>query len=1138
MTNLWTVNCELGALARIYMKAITLCLLISLTGNSLVLPSQAQAASETDSAVKSSAHFASNGKAPVKLTKSEDGRGFSVSVQLAKRGIFWNERLVSIDNKNLSKLNGKEISELFLGPIGSTIDVSVLNRTGGRVKTYKVEREPINPNPMWERRIENLEFLDWRSPDHWNSGFAEDSLDILARDSQDLILRRADEMFQISKNSRSANFCCAALTNYQVGNLRDGDILLAQGLKEFEPKEDFRLGQNWNLRKAVSLLIMVNRENEAMQLCDMEYQGNRSTNVIDASRELILNKLQYDKGAAIALLDKYVEQEGRRTNNYCQKWVGDIYLSAGENRKALEVYERVVGQQKHFGTNWEMVQLMGATMLPLSVVRNNLGEKAAAIGGLEEIIRKFDNSVTPEQNALIESMPGVFPKLSDLKSGLESLRNGKAIDLHCDVEPFARNFPPVRKCHDAIAAGNEKLAKRIFAELLDRYKDSVPQPLDAINELNLHSAILTLIREASDRNWLDLANNVLRELKDKTYGKDANVVAGIFLQFEIAYNNRNSKAREKEWNALQDLYTANSYSWSETLRRLSVAYYYANEFQRAEYLINQAFTASDAEVGHSAKVTRYGSSFGEKNMMQIFASCIAAKQNKFKQAEAYWKQFASSSSLQYDGYRHAAMELSSVYLKKGDKKTAIEILRTVHLKPADSVRYVDNAATALDLQLAKLLLESGEKQEAYEIAKSAEKLMSKRLHWDQILVVASCAEAVGDFELAANNYGLARMTAGGDLLFREKKTGMTYMEKAVNLAEKVPNFDKKRLVEIYKDFAMSVPPNSDKAQAALDAYKKAYSLLPESDPQKANLLMNIANLNNTISSRLNKPESNQKGFGVSDDYLNAQIEAARIAEKNHQPNAGELWSRVANSKGSRGEIDAALVDVRHMMKLYSVWDVANHQGILANSNIVIWLVKHGRKAEAQNLLIEAVQRTKAVAGQNNIATQAQCIDLFEFYVKQKNYRAAETVLTEALSGDLTTGETLTHYMSISHCGPGWPQTSNAVDLLNSIFSIVLKKVPDTDPMFVLTVAQKVLKAQDAALKPNDERLVPTLAQLGDIYFNLQKYGEAEKHYDRAYSITKQYQKGEFAVRQVGKHFLENLRKLGKNSEADKLVDLD
>jgi tetratricopeptide (TPR) repeat protein len=62
--------------------------------------------------------------------------------------------------------------------------------------------------------------------------------------------------------------------------------------------------------------------------------------------------------------------------------------------------------------------------------------------------------------------------------------------------------------------------------------------------------------------------------------------------------------------------------------------------------------------------------------------------------------------------------------------------------------------------------------------------------------------------------------------------------------------------------------------------------------------------------------------------------------------------------------------------------------------------------------------------------------------------------------------------------------------------------------------------------------------LGDAYFDLGKYAEADKYYSEAYALNCKYHKGEYAVRLTGKNYLANLRKVGKEAEADRLAASD
>jgi tetratricopeptide (TPR) repeat protein len=266
-------------------------------------------------------------------------------------------------------------------------------------------------------------------------------------------------------------------------------------------------------------------------------------------------------------------------------------------------------------------------------------------------------------------------------------------------------------------------------------------------------------------------------------------------------------------------------------------------------------------------------------------------------------------------------------------------------------------------------------------------------------------------------------------------------------------------------------------------------------------------------------------------------DAAALAEKNGQPNARQLWANVASQEVSYGLTAKGLAHEEHVLQLYSGKDVQNHDAALGGRWSVLHILVGQKKFnDAEKLLREALAKTIAVAGSKSVNTQAQLVESFVFYAQQKRNDEALKFLDRALEFNLNTGETLSQSMTHSHCGPGWPQAADAVAVLNVVIQYA-NECEKTNPAFAKTILKKVMTAQHSALTKYNERLVPTLAALGDLTFDMRDFAEAEKYYDEAYDITKQYHKGEFAVRQVGKHYLENLRKLGKNQEADRLADL-
>jgi tetratricopeptide (TPR) repeat protein len=285
------------------------------------------------------------------------------------------------------------------------------------------------------------------------------------------------------------------------------------------------------------------------------------------------------------------------------------------------------------------------------------------------------------------------------------------------------------------------------------------------------------------------------------------------------------------------------------------------------------------------------------------------------------------------------------------------------------------------------------------------------------------------------------------------------------------------------------------------------------------------------------------GFGTAsalateqspDQQFKAKEDQALAAEPNHELNVSHLWNQLALSEIAIGLTSKGLEDERHSMQLYSVPDHVGVLGYLGRD--IIRTLTEGHSAEAEKLLIDAVERTKAVAGSKSVVTQSQIGDLFEFYVQQKNYHAALKTLDQVLDFDLSNGKTpsqsLPHFSNVLF--PYRPHSSVGVVLV-ILLAIQREK---TKPSFAIAAIDKILKAQEARLTADDERLVPTLAALGDAYFQAKEYEKADGYYVRAYEITKQYHsEGAFAVQQCGQNFLANLKEVGRSDEAYRLSKL-
>jgi tetratricopeptide (TPR) repeat protein len=280
------------------------------------------------------------------------------------------------------------------------------------------------------------------------------------------------------------------------------------------------------------------------------------------------------------------------------------------------------------------------------------------------------------------------------------------------------------------------------------------------------------------------------------------------------------------------------------------------------------------------------------------------------------------------------------------------------------------------------------------------------------------------------------------------------------------------------------------------------------------------------------------GFGTLSALATEQSLDEQFKVKENEALTQSDWNTLALSEMQAGLTSKGLEHERKAMRLYSPKDAAGlHSALGYLGDQVIFILTPDHAAEAEKLLVDAVERTKTVAGAKSVLTQAQIGDLFVFYVHQKNYKAALKTLGQVLDFDLSTGPTPSQALRHEAHGRSRNQPHTSVGVIHMIL-LAIKEVEKTEPAFSITAVEKVLKAQEAYLTANDERLVEPLGALADAYFQAKKYREADGYYSRAYKIAEQYHpESAFAVQQCGQNFLANLKEVGRSEEADRLSSL-
>lgn len=144
-------------------------------------------------------------------------------------------------------------------------------------------------------------------------------------------------------------------------------------------------------------------------------------------------------------------------------------------------------------------------------------------------------------------------------------------------------------------------------------------------------------------------------------------------------------------------------------------------------------------------------------------------------------------------------------------------------------------------------------------------------------------------------------------------------------------------------------------------------------------------------------------------------------------------------------------------------------------------------------------------------------DAFVYNLDRGRKDAAVKMLDRLLLCDMTTGKTPEEERD-SPCtmrvGPADPSAQLVIRRLrNAVMSL-----NPFDPELAESVQLKILKAQQAALPADDERLVATMAHLSSFYADNGRKDEAQKFYDEALRIALKYNIPEDARRYLwGRH---------------------
>ena len=1060
------------------------------------------------------------GKVNLAFTRSAGGGGMLSVAYPDDRSDGVRGELVSIDDADLTGLTDDAIDFLLIGDEGSTKKITLIG-PNNKLITHEMLCKPMLAKGAWDHRFDLLKSLDRRQLPS-NTAFVGDSLDLHARASQSIHDAHASESGYESSEQHSSTAYTRALTCYEVGDMPGGDRALAVSNETYVP------GQSWwlhlyrahDLSFAMHTLIAVDRAEAAAafleRLCKIGGAQGASNN---GAQTLALYYLAHgDAERAVAVLTPVT----KRPLAFSVPWPVEILLRLGQYGEVQKYYGEILDEMlQEKDRTWQNSLILRHALVQMAEAQFGQNQKDAAKKSLRQAVEISKKDCSPDLLAALDKMPHKHPHLVDIQNAITAIDTAKHFPPSIAAVPGgAPQILPTALVTNAASKNDKPAAKTGIQKLLQLYKNCVRHPLAVTRPPNLYCHVLTAARRIADQGWFDLSDQALLDLRAEANGRDDAPLVQAFLQAELTFNSLKSGGNPD--NALQafDALSAKAcldvdgkgqvLPLAERLRLLAMVYYYAGELDRAQVYIDRAIAAAD-----------------NKSLALLDAACIAVRRKDFEAADRYWSQAREMTPIDRSAFFATTRELCAAYSDGGNIQQIQPILQAA-MTVNDDNGAVDDGRSTLGLYFTDLLIAQGKTTEAYAVAKDVASGNMDRLRWSQKLIIARSAEAAGDLTMAANVYATA---AQAGEIYGLGDGAAKYLEKALSLADKVPGYDNDKLIDICLQLTDILRyPGEGNAERSLQLTERACKLMPDNDPRKPMTLIGLAYMRSqaNVGALLPVEQAMQSAQADAADRLAQFIHAGELAEKYNNPETHRIWLQVAVAAQQTCDMDAYL---KYSYKALNASATLNESRELIGLSMLTTLTQANHKPDAIRLLDDTIAKALSVDGPKSNSVQRMLGIGFEYYLGQGQKEQALKMLDQALACDMKTGDLQ------SQAGP-----PNAMSFVYKIFALLPdqeksqhaglrpKSSLPSDDAFVLTVLKKVLAAQQGALAPDDERLVPALRSLGYFYHRTGKYIDAQKYYDEAFKIESKYQKPKAAAKMLGNGFIANLKMVGRVGE--------
>lgn len=1078
-----------------------------------------------------------DGFAPVKITiKNNYGYLVDFQQQFPQDAVLPDDCcLVSIDGHSLLNRSWPEVKLLLAGPVGSTVVLELVTANGEITKmslarTLNYTQNDCKITPL--QFSEKLKAIDLRTCADWDSGEIGQNLDIFARASSRQAVERALIVPTIPDDSNLvvATALSAMIDMQEMGELASADRYLKIILHD-RAKKSKRTFEDDALMLAISNLNYSGRELEALQLALMylDTQGWHGESPIDSwdsyyRVNFLRNVVQIDsalKNSKVQALAKQIQIQYRSTPAHLV-WLGDFFERSNQPAVAETIYSTQSAcwlKKIEHSPSLELEDLQATTEAAYCRARlaTKTGNYKSAATLLESALKLLRAHTSEAQQQRLNNLPLYFPKPREISLALDRAQKHQILlDVPTlAVEKTARDiFTTVDLFYRALSKRDFKEAQQASSSLLQRYL-AQPQAVAANQgwraydqrhrlraRQNLYIINLSIARKLADLGKFQLSNNVIhtlqRSLRRKQSEPDSIKAQELFLNAELVFNQAQQK---NQGHVLRAKSAAEPLLWRLPLRLLAMSYHYAGEQSRAQHFIDLALVQAerrgekrgDKERDKRNSGAGISGPTGEASLLNLDAACICASNQNYSNAQKYFEKIMKQFQAPSEEQVATAVELAYIYKHQNKVEKALGVVEKLEARiksPSDP-----EVLKKAYLLLAEIYFEKHYWKEALAAATRATKCKTLR-SIEPYYIAGKSAEKLGDFATAAWNYFDApRYGAESGLPVFNPDTSVFFSEAAFS-AKGIPISDKQP--ELIATYLKAAEEYSTDSYSALGLYERALSLMGEDDAARPSLLVRICNLKYTMDSSAKV---------LKENILLSRLAAESASRKNF-PDASKYWLTLACYEAQSGLVEVATEHGRLAISRFDKTDPAflHIQQILPPFGLTYLLKKHGGRAQAEQLLQEAVERVNSIAGEGSLEAQAQLASQFEYYLQDKNFAKADEVLRTILGGSCSQ-QHLAESKSFEpdyirdpqNYLPGNPVLKSSKQVLSKICNSIVESVRSTDCSFAQEALKQILHKQEAEHLQGYQELASTWAAIARTYVRAEDTASAYDAYQMLFS---------------------------------------